>query len=171
MKLTKQVLPAAIGLVLGAAWLVGQQTNSNAVLNTDIATPSAPASGHTLTYTKNGTACAESPSAMETCTGGTETIASGALSLATNSLSASGGCQAVTAGSVNSAAATGVVSTDTINWNPNGSIKGVTGYSPNAAQLQITPYPAPGYVNFDVCNPTSGAITPGSVTLNWRVVR
>jgi hypothetical protein len=26
-------------------------------------------------------------------------------------------------------------------------------------------------VNFDVCNWTSSSITPGAVTLNWRVVR
>ena len=103
--------------------------------------------------------------------GGTQTIASGSLALATNSIAGSGGCQPVTAGSVNSAAAGGVLSTDTITWAPNGSIKAVTGYNPSGAQLQITPYPTAGYVNFDVCNPSSSAISPGVVTLNWRVVR
>jgi hypothetical protein len=107
----------------------------------------------------------------QTSGGVTQTIASGALALATSSISGSGGCQTVTAGSVNSAVATGVASTDTITWTPSGSIKGLTGYNPSTAQLQITPYPTAGYVNFDVCNPTSGAIVPGAVTLNWRVVR
>jgi hypothetical protein len=37
---------------------------------TDISTPSAPASGKTIWYTKAGTLCAENPSAVETCTGG-----------------------------------------------------------------------------------------------------
>ena len=106
-----------------------------------------------------------------TCASPTQTIASGALALATSSIAGSGGCQTVTAGSVNSAAATGVATTDTITWTASGSIKGLTGYNPSTAQLQITPYPTAGYVNFDVCNPTSGAIVPGAVTLNWRVVR
>jgi hypothetical protein len=99
------------------------------------------------------------------------TVASGVLALATNSI-ASVACQSVTAGSVNSAAAAGVLTTDTITWTPNGSIKAVTGYAPaTAGGLTIAPYPSAGYVNFDVCNWTAGAITPGAVTLNWRVVR
>jgi hypothetical protein len=98
-------------------------------------------------------------------------VASGSLALATNAI-AGPGCQTVTAGSVNSATATGVVTTDGIQFTPNGSIKAVTGYTPvSTGGLNITAYPTPGYVNFDVCNWTASSITPGAVTLNWRVER
>jgi hypothetical protein len=98
-------------------------------------------------------------------------VASGTLALATSSIS-SGACQAVTAGSVNSAAASGVLATDTIKWNPNASIKAVTGYAPGVGGgLSIAPYPTAGYVNFDVCNWTSTPISPGAVTLNYEVTR
>ena len=101
----------------------------------------------------------------------TQTIASGALSLARSSIP-SALCQTVTAGSVNSAAATGVTSADTIQFTPNGSIKAVTGYVPSTSGgLTIAMYSTAGYVNADVCNQTSGSITPGAVTLNYRVVR
>jgi hypothetical protein len=101
----------------------------------------------------------------------TQTIASGSLALATSSI-ASGACQTVTAGSVNSAGATGVVATDVIVFTPNGSIKAVTGYTPSTSGgLTIVMYPTVGYVNADVCNVSGSAITPGAVTLNWRVTR
>jgi hypothetical protein len=101
----------------------------------------------------------------------TTTIASGSLALATSEI-ASYACQTVTQGSVNSAAATNVATTDVITFMPNGSIKTVTGYTPAAAGgLTVTAYPTAGYVNFDVCNWTVAAITPGAVTVNWRVVR
>ena len=101
----------------------------------------------------------------------TQTIASGALALATSSIS-SGACQTVTQGSVNSAAATGTATTDVITFTPNGSIKALTGYTPaTTGGLTIAAYPTAGYVNFDVCNWTSGAITPSALTINWRVVR
>lgn len=102
---------------------------------------------------------------------GTVTIASGALALATSEI-ASGACQTVTEGSVNSAAATGVATTDVITFTPNATIKAVTGYVPlTAGGLTINAYPTAGYINVDVCNWSAAAITPGAVTINWRVVR
>ena len=99
------------------------------------------------------------------------TVASGALALATSSISTAS-CQTVTQGSVNSAAATGALTTDVIAFTPNGSIKAVTGYVPaTTGGLTITAYPTAGYVNFDVCNWTSGSVTPGAVTVNWRITR
>ena len=99
------------------------------------------------------------------------TVASGSLALATSEI-ASAACQTVSAGSVNSAAATGVVTTDVISFTPNATIKAVTGYVPaTTGGLTITAYPTSGYVNFDVCNWTAGAVTPGAVTVNWRVSR
>jgi hypothetical protein len=101
----------------------------------------------------------------------TTTIASGALALATSQI-ASAQCQTVTTDSVNSAAAANVASTDIIEFTPNASIKAVTGYTPaTAGGLTITAYPTAGHVNFDVCNWTASAVTPGAVTINWRVVR
>jgi hypothetical protein len=68
--------------------------------------------------------------------------------------------------------ATGAASTDAIIWNPSASIKAVTGYVPaTTGGLSIAAYPTSGNVNFDVCNWTSGSLTPGAITLNWRVVR
>lgn len=101
----------------------------------------------------------------------TQTIASGTIALATSSIG-TGSCQTVSQGSVNSAAATGTATTDAISFTPNGSIKAITGYVPaTTGGLTIAAYPTAGYVNFDVCNWTSGAIVPGALTLNWRVVR
>jgi hypothetical protein len=101
----------------------------------------------------------------------TQTIASGALALATSSINY-GSCQTVTTGSVNSVAATGVALTDAIAFTPNGSIKAVTGFVPGTSGgLTVTGYPTSGYVNFDVCNWSGSPITPGAVTLNWRVTR
>jgi len=68
--------------------------------------------------------------------------------------------------------AANVASTDAIQFAPNGSIKALTGFVPaTTGGLTIAAYPTSGYVNFDVCNWTSGSITPGDVQLNWRVVR
>jgi len=101
----------------------------------------------------------------------TQTIASGSLALATSSIN-SGTCQAVTAGTTNSAAAAGVVSTDTIIFTPNGSLSGVSGFVPSTSGgFSIAAYPTSGYVNFDVCNWTGSNAAPGSATVNWRVTR
>lgn len=104
--------------------------------------------------------------AVSTAGGSTQTIAAGATALGTT-LIASGACA-----TVQTVAAANVASTDTIMITPNASIKAVTGYAPvTTGGLQITPYPTAGNVNFDQCNPTSSSITPGAVTINWRVVR
>jgi hypothetical protein len=48
----------------------------------------------------------------------------------------------------------------------------VTGYSPTTTgMLSIIGYPTSGNVNWRVCNNTAASITPGAITLNWRVVR
>ena len=97
---------------------------------------------------------------------GTVTIASGTASLGTTSI-ASGSCASTV-----TVSASGVLSTDSIAWNPNASISGVTGYIPSTSGgLSIAAYPTSGNVSFQVCNWSSGSLTPGSVTLNWRVMR
>jgi hypothetical protein len=92
--------------------------------------------------------------ATGTATLGTSAIASGALA------------------SVVTVAATGVATTDVIQWNPNADISAVTGYAPvTGGGLIIYPYPTSGNVNFKVGNPTASSVTPGAVTLNWKVYR
>jgi hypothetical protein len=98
--------------------------------------------------------------------GTTNTIANGTATLGTTAISSA------TCATVVTVTATGVASTDSITWSPNASIKAVTGYAPSTSGgLSIAAYPTSGNVNFDVCNWSSGSITPGAVTLNWRVVR
>ena len=94
------------------------------------------------------------------------TVASGTAALGT-SLIGSGACATVV-----TVAATGVLTTDAIEWTPNADISGVTGYAPvTTGALSIYPYPTANNANFKVCNPTASGITPGAVTLNWRVPR
>jgi hypothetical protein len=97
----------------------------------------------------------------------TQTIASGTAALGTGAI-ASGACATVV-----TASASGVATTDTIQAGFNGDPTAVTGYgaSSTGAVLTIYPYPTSGNVNFKVCNSTSASITPGALTLNWRVVR
>lgn len=129
----------------------------------------APGAAKAYLIFSSGTTAAYAPPAVLQIA--PRTVASGALALATSSIS-SGTCQAVTAGSVNSVAAAGVLTSDVISFTPNGSIKAVTGYAPGTnGGLTITAYPTAGDVNFDVCNWTASSVTPGAVTLNWRVER
>jgi hypothetical protein len=94
-------------------------------------------------------------------------IASGTAAMGTTSISSGASASAVTV------SATGVATTDVITWGFNGTPNGVTGY--NAASttggLVITAYPTANNVNFIVSNPTASSVTPGALTLNWRVVR
>lgn len=93
-------------------------------------------------------------------------ISNGTSALGTSAISANACATVVTT------AATGVVSTDTITWNPNADISGVTGYGAAATDgLNIYPYPTANNVNWRVCNRTNLSITPGAVTLNWKVTR
>lgn len=97
---------------------------------------------------------------------GTVTIASGTAALGTTAI-ASGAC--ATAVTVS---ATGVATTDTIQADFNGDPTGITGYVPSTnGILTVVKYPTSNAVNFKVCNLTGASVTPGAVTLNWKVVR
>ena len=101
-------------------------------------------------------------------TGGTVTytIASGTAALGTAVIASAGCALAVTV------AATGVLTTDVVTLGFNGDPTAVVGYTPAVTgMLTIIPYPTAGNVNFKVCNTTGSSITPGAITLNWRVVR
>ena len=104
--------------------------------------------------------------AASTAGGPTLTIAAGTASLGTTAISSA------TCATVVTVTATNVLSTDAIIWTPNSSLKAITGYVPaTTGGLTIAAYPTAGNVNFDVCNWTASSITPGAVTLNWRVTR
>src|SRR6266850_1657649 len=98
--------------------------------------------------------------------GVTQTIASGAKALATGAISSA------TCTSAQTATATGTLTTDRIVVNFNGDPTAVTGYVPSTSgMLTIIVYPTADTFNAKVCNNTSASITPGAITLNWRVVR
>jgi hypothetical protein len=96
----------------------------------------------------------------------TLTIASGTIALATAAI-ASGTCA-----TPQTATATGTLSTDTVLASFNANVTGVTGYTPaTTGTLRVDVFPSANTVTAIVCNATAASITPGSVTLNYRVVR
>jgi hypothetical protein len=93
-------------------------------------------------------------------------MASGTKTLATNAI-ASGVCA-----TAETATATGAVVTDIALASFNGDVSAVTGYTPaTTGTLRIDVYPTTNTINFKVCNNTAASITPGAVTLNWRILR
>ena len=95
-----------------------------------------------------------------------KTVASGTLALSTSAL----GSAACT--SAQTASATGTLTTDVVEASFNGDPTGVTGYTPvTTGMLTIIPYPTADTFNVKVCNLTGSSITPGAITLNWRVTR
>lgn len=98
--------------------------------------------------------------------GGTATIASGVAALGTGAIASA------TCATVVTVPATGVLTTDVVQAGFNGDPTAVTGYIPaTSGMLTIIDYPTANNVNFKVCNNTAGPITPGAITLNWRVTR
>jgi hypothetical protein len=94
-------------------------------------------------------------------------IVSGTKALATSEI-ASGACTSAQ----DAGTATGVATTDIITWGFNTDPTAITGFGASASGgLFIYAYPTSDHVNFKVCNNTAGAITPGAMTLNWRVMR
>lgn len=94
------------------------------------------------------------------------TVASGTSALGTSAISSGACATAVTT------TATGTATTDVISWGFNGDPTAVTGYVASAnGMLTIIAYPSANNVNFKICNNTASSITPGAITLNWRVAR
>lgn len=97
----------------------------------------------------------------------TRTIVSGSATFNPGSINSAACSSAVDGGT-----ATGVATTDVIDWGFSGTPIAVTGYVPLATGgVYIVAYPTADHVNFIACNNTAGAIDPGSVTLNWAVRR
>ena len=141
---------------------LNQSTTGNAATATALAaTPAQCGSGAVATgITASGVAnCTSSPAAL--------TIATGAAALGTSAI-ASGSCAAEV-----TVSAPGVLTTDVIQVGFASDPSQVAGYGVSAtgAVLTIYPFPAAGDVNFWVCNSTAFSITPGAMTLNWRVSR
>lgn len=126
------------------------------------------ASGKTLTASNTLTFTGTDSSSVALGAGGTVsyTIASGTSALGTSAISSA------TCATVVTTTATGTATTDVPLWGFNGDPTGVTGYVPlTAGMLTIIAYPSANNVNFKVCNNTTSSITPGAITLNWRVAR
>lgn len=124
--------------------------------------------GKTLTVTNSVTLSGTDGSTVNYGAGGVieYEVAQGTSALGTSSISA-GSCATVV-----TTTATGAATTDNVQATFNADPTSTTGYNPGGAgPLTIYAYPTSGNVNFKVCNWTSGAITPGAVTLNWRVLR
>lgn len=114
-----------------------------------------------------GTGVSTAAAANLSAAGGlASTIASGTSAMGTSAISSAACATVVTT------AATNTATTDVVTASFNGDPTAVTGYIPaTAGMLTIFAYPTSGNVNFKVCNNTASSITPGAITLNWRVVR
>jgi hypothetical protein len=120
-----------------------------------------------LCSTTPGSNVATAAAAALSAAGGlTSTIASGTSAMGTSAIG-SGACATVV-----TTTATNTATTDVVLAGFNGDPTGVTGYAPTVnGMLSIISYPSSGNVNFKVCNNTSASITPGAITLNWRILR
>lgn len=117
---------------------------------------------NTLTFTGTDT------SSVAFGTGGTVSylIASGAKALATGAI-ASAACT-----SAQTDTATGAATTDVLDASFASDPTGVTGYIPaTTGMLTIIAYATSNTANFKVCNNTASSITPGAISLNWKVRR
>ncbi len=152
-------------------------TNGATPAVTTWATPTASASSITPGTTtvvgstapciiENTTSTTMGCTAISVASGITSTIAAGTSALGTGAITSATCATVVTTSAPNTA------TTDVVLASFNGDPTAVTGYIPaTAGMLTIVSYPTSGNVNFKVCNNTSGSITPGAITLNWRVVR
>lgn len=89
-----------------------------------------------------------------------QVIASGTTTLTANATLA-----AVTSQAVNTTAATGVLTTDAIEWS--------YASAPGAGDslCHVSPYATAGNVNFVRTNPTAAAQNVSAIVINWRVIR
>lgn len=160
---TSGTLPAARG---GAGAISGALKGNGSGVVSQAACADL-SNGTALCSTTPGTGVATAAAANLSAAGGlTSTIASGTVALGTSAIGSAACATVVTV------TATNVATTDVLGVSFNGDPTAVTGYVPlTSGMLVIIPYPTSGNVNFKVCNNTGGSITPGAITLNWRVAR
>lgn len=140
----------------GNTWTAGTGTLTIAAAKTLTA-------NNSLTLAGTDTTTMTFPSVSATIT---RTVASGAKALATGAI----GSAACTAAQTDTA--TGTLTTDAIAASFNADPTAVTGYVPLVTgMLTIIAYPTADTANFKVCNNTAASITPGAITINWRVLR
>lgn len=138
-------------------------TNTGPGCNTSITAAAAPLSGITGFGTGVEAAAA---TALSAAGGVTSTICSGTAALGTSAISSGAAATVVTSTCANTA------TTDICQWQFNADPTSTTGYTPSTSgMLTIIAYPTSGNCNFKVANNTSASITPGAVTLNFRVTR
>lgn len=107
-----------------------------------------------------------------TISGAVPTIASGTAVMGTSAIGSGACAAAVQETTVTSGAVANVATTDAIVYTPAANPTGITGYAVSATgSVYVWAYPTAGHVNFTVCNNTSGSLTPGALTFNWRVAR
>ena len=95
----------------------------------------------------------------------TRTIASGTVTFNPSSVS-SGSCSSAVTDT-----GTGTATTDVIDWTFASSPVAVTGYNPSGDLGYIVVYPTANTVNFAFCNKSGNAIDPGTININWKVLR
>lgn len=165
-------LPSAATLTSSNGWYV---TVCNIAAGIQTITPTTSTIGGAASLALPGGSAA-SPRCVNIVSDGTNylivpsansyTIASGTAALGTSAISSAACATVVTA------SAPGVATTDVVLASFNGDPTAVTGYVPaTAGMLTIIGYPTANNVNFKVCNNTSSSVTPGAITLNWRVTR
>jgi hypothetical protein len=109
----------------------------------------------------------------------TQTIAYGTVALPTTAISSGGytlcSSSSCSGGTFTTSGGTiaNVATSDNVLYTPNSDPTGVTGYgiSSSGAVLSVYCWATSGGVSCKVGNSTSSSITPGSLTLNWRVTR
>jgi hypothetical protein len=101
-----------------------------------------------------------------TTVGTTTTIASGSQALGTTLITSGSKSTILTI------TAAGVLATDNVMLDFNTDPSGITGYAPSATgMLTIIKWCSAGAINIYQYNNTAASITPGAVTVNYRVVR
>ena len=158
--------PTLVTPTLGVA--TATSINKMAITAPATASTLSIADGKTLTQNASLTYSGTDGSSVNFGAGGTVTytVASGTAALGTGAI-ASAACAAVV-----TVSGSGIATTDVVAASFNGDPTGVLGYQPSVSgMLTIISYPTANAANFKVCNNTSASITPGAITLNWRVMR
>jgi hypothetical protein len=101
------------------------------------------------------------------CATATQTIASGTTAMPTGAL-AGNTCSA----SATTATATGAAATDTAELAYASDPTGVTGYGGGTGGgITIRAWFTANQINFKLCNETGSSVTPGALSINWRIAR
>jgi hypothetical protein len=154
-------------LTYGGTTFANSATGSGSLVGGTSPTLTSPVLNTSLSGSAFGTGVPVAIAANLSANGGlTTTIASGATAMGAGAISSGTCASAVTATATNAA------TTDVITASFNADPTAVTGYIASTnGMLTIIPWLTSGQANFKVCNNTGSSITPGAVTINWRVVR